>query len=86
MSLTLSSGNSLENLVGTSFADTLFGNSLNNSLYGAGGADRLEGREGDDLLVAGLPQVVLLDFDSAFNAARGDYSYSVAERNEIQGA
>ncbi len=84
MSLTLSSGNSLENLVGTSFADTLFGNSLNNSLYGAGGADRLEGREGDDLLVAGLPQVVLLDFDSAFNAARGDYSYSVAERNEIQ--
>ncbi len=84
LSLTLSSGSGIENLIGTSFDDVLLGNSLDNSIYGAAGADRLEGREGNDLLVAGLPQVVLLDFDSAFNAARGDYNYTVAERNEIQ--
>ncbi len=84
LTLQFSSPLAIRNVVGTSYNDTIYGNSLNNALYGAAGSDLLDGREGDDLLVADLPAVVLLDFDSAFNASRGDYDYSVAERNAIQ--
>ncbi len=84
LSLSLSSGRAIENVVGSSFNDTIFGNSQDNVLYGAAGVDRLEGRAGNDRLIADLPSVVLLDFDSAFNAARGDYNYTTDERNAIQ--
>ena len=84
LTLKLASGDSIENVVGTSFNDTILGNSLNNAIYGAAGSDTLNGRAGNDTLFAGLPAVVLLDFDSGYNAARGDYNYSVAERNTIQ--
>lgn len=84
LSLTLSAGDSIENVLGSSFDDTIIGNARDNALFGGAGADRLEGRAGNDRLVADLPAVVLLDFDSAYNMARGDYNYSVAERNLIQ--
>jgi Ca2+-binding RTX toxin-like protein len=83
MTLTLTSGLSIENVVGTSFNDRILGNNLNNSLFGAGGRDVLDGRGGDDYLVADLPQIVLLDFDSAFRAERGDYDYNADERAAI---
>ncbi len=84
MTITLGAADSIENVVGTSFDDVLLGNARDNTLYGAAGIDRLDGRAGNDKLVADLPSVVLLDFDSAFSAARGDYNYSTAERNAIQ--
>jgi Ca2+-binding RTX toxin-like protein/Tol biopolymer transport system component len=84
LSLTLASPTLVANVVGTSFDDVILGNSLDNAIYGGAGSDYLDGRSGNDSLVADLPSIVFLDFDSAFNAERGDYSYSVEERNEIQ--
>ncbi len=82
--LTFASGDSIENVLGSSYDDIILGNSLDNALYGGAGADRLGGRDGNDRLVADLPAVVLLDFDSAYSEARGDYNYSPDERNLIQ--
>jgi parallel beta-helix repeat protein len=73
----------IHNVVGTSFDDHILGNANDNVIYGAAGRDVLEGRGGSDRLVADLPQVVLLDFDSAFRAERGDYEYSAEQRQEI---
>ncbi|MCU0708140.1 MAG: pre-peptidase C-terminal domain-containing protein, partial [Pirellula sp.] len=84
MTLTLGAVDSIENVLGSSFDDTIRGNARDNTLFGNAGADLLEGRSGNDRLVADLPVVVLLDFDSAYNAARGDYNYSSAERTIIQ--
>ena len=80
----MTSGDSIENVVGTSFNDTIYGNSRDNALFGAAGSDVLDGRGGSDQLVADLPAVVLLDFDTAYDASRGDYNYSTTERNAIQ--
>jgi Ca2+-binding RTX toxin-like protein len=44
---------SLENVVGTPYADTIRGNARFNSLTGSGGNDVLEGRGGDDVLNGG---------------------------------
>lgn len=44
---------SIENLVGSAFADALTGNSLANTLEGGGGADNLNGGGGDDTLLGG---------------------------------
>ncbi|WP_439889384.1 DUF5801 repeats-in-toxin domain-containing protein [Pseudomonas sp. MBLB4123] len=46
--------NSIENLVGSSFADTLTGNGSVNYLFGGAGNDTLLGNGGDDFLVGGL--------------------------------
>lgn len=43
----------IENAIGTSFADTLTGNSGNNYLYGGTGNDQLFGGSGDDTLSGG---------------------------------
>lgn len=51
--LTLASGNSIENLVGTNLADTLLGNDLVNVITANGGNDILEGFAGNDTLVGG---------------------------------
>ncbi len=40
-----------ENVVGSSYTDTITGNDANNILYGGGGADSLSGGAGDDILV-----------------------------------
>jgi hypothetical protein len=80
----LSNGSVIENVIGTSFSDILRGNSLDNAIYGAAGSDLLDGRGGSDRLTAGLPAVVLLDFDSAYDPLRGDFNYSPSERNTIQ--
>ena len=45
---------SIENLVGSAFADTLTGNSVANQLFGFGGNDNLSGGAGDDIMDGGL--------------------------------
>lgn len=45
---------SIENVTGSSLADTIFGDDANNILRGEGGDDYLIGRDGDDTLVGGL--------------------------------
>lgn len=44
---------SVENAIGSDFADTLSGNRLDNALYGGNGDDTLRGRTGNDLLSGG---------------------------------
>lgn len=44
---------SIENLLGSSYADTVFGNSAANTLNGGGGADILDGGAGNDTLIGG---------------------------------
>lgn len=48
LTLTLSAGNTMENVIGGSLADTLTGNALANTLTGGGGNDTLTGSAGDD--------------------------------------
>ncbi len=84
LTLTLGTADAIENVLGSSFDDTIRGNLRDNALFGAAGADLLEGRAGNDRLVGELPAVVLLDFDSAYNASRGDYNYSTSERSLIE--
>lgn len=83
LTLTLSDAAGLENVVGTGYADTVWGNARDNHLTGAGGADRLDGRAGNDTLTAGYPQVVLLDFDTATRPLAGDHIYTLAERAAV---
>ena len=75
---------SVENVVGTAFADTLEGSLADNrlvggegddDLYGRGGADTLDGGAGDDTLTGGQGADVLLGgagSDTADYAASGD--------------
>ena len=84
LSLKLSSDVGLENVIGTAFADVMYGNEQDNYLMGAGGRDLLEGRGGNDVLLAGWTRWVYLDFDSATNA--GEHIYTAAERDAIQQA
>lgn len=58
---------SIENLIGSAFADTLTGDDRNNSLVGADGDDLLDGGDGDDFLDGGADN----DTASYANAADG---------------
>ncbi len=84
MTLTLGAADAIENVIGTSYDDIILGNSRDNQIFGGAGADTLNGRSGNDRLTADLPVVVLLDFDSAYRADRGDYNYSAQERMAIE--
>ncbi|MEI8318970.1 MAG: hypothetical protein WCH79_13585, partial [Planctomycetia bacterium] len=50
LTLKLSSVTGIENVIGTALADTLLGNSRDNTFSGLAGADTLVGRAGDDTL------------------------------------
>ncbi len=84
LTLALSGGMGLENVVGTSFGDRLLGNARDNVLIGAGGTDFVDGGAGSDIVQGGITQVVYLDFDSATNLLEDEVEYTVDERNEIQ--
>ena len=71
----LSDGMGIENVVGTGYADRLFGNARPNAIHGAGGADYIDGRDGNDNLYGGLTQVVFLDFATGTELPRGDFDY-----------
>ena len=53
LSLTLSDANGFDNVQGTAYADTIYGNSGGNSLMGNGGNDEIYGRGGNDTLDGG---------------------------------
>src|SRR5262249_53926978 len=71
-----------ENVIGTSYADKITGNTAPNILDGGGGDDTLDGGPGNDLVQGAVPQTVYLDFDSA--TTPGEHVYKVDERNAIQ--
>jgi Ca2+-binding RTX toxin-like protein len=48
LTLTLSAGNTIENVTGGALADTVTGNTLNNAIEGGGGNDTLSGGTGND--------------------------------------
>ena len=56
-------GNSIENLVGTRFADDLTGDAQANLLNGGRSNDRLDGGEGNDRLIGGTQNDVLIGGD-----------------------
>jgi Ca2+-binding RTX toxin-like protein len=63
----LSSGGSIENLVGGVAADVLKGNVLNNTLIGNKGNDLLDGQGGSDILAGGLGDDIYV-MTAAFSA------------------
>jgi Ca2+-binding RTX toxin-like protein len=83
LTLTLSDGQGVENVVGTGYGDRILANDRDNWLYGGGGADYLDGRGGDDTIQGDVAQVVLLDFDSATSPASGDHVYTADERAAV---
>lgn len=72
---------SIENLIGSNFADVLIGNSSKNSLTGNAGDDHLDGAAGDDVLVGGLSGDLLIGgtghdilvYDSVLDSTSKDY-------------
>ena len=81
----------IENIVGTPFADTIFGNARSNYI---GGADFDEAFSGPVAAPRGVTQWVFLDFDSRSNSGVldtltglpdiGEHDYTVAERELIR--
>lgn len=61
--VTVNFGTQIENLVGSSYADKLYGNELDNTISGGGGNDYLEGRAGNDTLTGGAGNDILLGGD-----------------------
>ena len=53
LTLTLSSGTTIENVIGGALGDTITGNSLANVLAGGGGNDNLNGGAGNNILIGG---------------------------------
>ncbi|MBI1324419.1 hypothetical protein GC170_14715 [bacterium] len=64
LSITLSSGLGIENVIGTDKADTILGNLRNNDLRGT---DLLDDRMGPGVAWNGRTQIVVLDFDTFTN-------------------
>jgi Ca2+-binding RTX toxin-like protein len=88
LTLTLSSDTSIEHVIGTSFADTVSGNSRDNQLVGA---DILDDRVTSTLPWDGRTQVVYLDFDFSTGVdedgdPRTEHLYTQAERDAIHAA
>ena len=76
--ITLSDGQGMENVIGTPFADVIYGNSRNNVITGA---QYSEGFTGPVAGSRSLTQWVLLDFDTATET--GEHEYTTAERLAI---
>lgn len=81
-------GTTIENAIGTQFADTIYGNAAENELFGRSGADTLYGLAGNDTLLGGAGSNVLdggADNDMAiFEFARSSAS-SVSGSSVTQG-
>jgi len=67
---------SIENLIGSGFADTLRGNAGNNSLSGGNGDDRLLGGAGNDTLIGGA------GYDRMYGGT-GDDTYTVSDATDF---
>jgi Ca2+-binding RTX toxin-like protein len=51
--VTVNFGTTIEQLIGSSYADSLYGNEANNTVDGGAGNDSIEGWDGNDLLLGG---------------------------------
>src|SRR5262249_59920457 len=60
LTLTLSAGNTIENVIGGALNDTLVGNAVNNALTGGSGNDTLDGGLGGDILTGGAGDDLLI--------------------------
>ena len=69
---------SIENVVGSPFADTLIGNAVANRLVGAGGDDKLLGGGGDDLLEGGAGNDLMVGGAGADTFAGGSGTDTVS--------
>ncbi|MBM4077046.1 MAG: calcium-binding protein, partial [Planctomycetes bacterium] len=69
-SIVLTSGSSVENIMGGARSDTLTGNGLNNSLSGGAGNDTINGGSGNDNLTGGSG-------DDQLNGGLGDDTYTL---------
>ena len=67
LTLTLSAGNTIENVTGGALGDTLTGNALNNSLSGGAGNDTLDGGAGTDALDGGAGTDVAINGEVLIN-------------------
>jgi Ca2+-binding RTX toxin-like protein len=67
LTLTLSSGATIENVIGGALGDTITGNALNNSLSGGAGNDTLNGGAGTDTLDGGAGTDVALNGEVLIN-------------------
>ena len=73
---------SIENIVGSPFADTLIGNAAANRLVGAGGDDKLLGGGGDDVLDGGAGNDVMVGGAGADTFAGGPGTDTVSYARE----
>jgi Ca2+-binding RTX toxin-like protein len=67
LTLTLSSGNSIENVIGGALGDSITGNALDNSLSGGAGNDTLVGGAGTDTLDGGAGTDVAINGEVLLN-------------------
>ena len=72
---------SIENIVGSSFADTITGNAANNNLRGGQGDDRLDGGTGNDIIDGGTG----ID-TAAFTSAIGAVTVNLTSGTAVGGA
>lgn len=82
LEMNLRNGDAIEDVFGTSLADTIFGNARSNLLAGLGGNDLIVGRNGDeDILLGGPDDDVLIGdgFSSLGVPLTGDQWDNVAE-------
>ena len=79
--LTMTISGDVENVIGSDFAASITGNSLNNWLVGQGGIDSIYGGAGADRIVVGRRRTAYLDFD--FATERGEHLYTTDQRDEI---
>ena len=75
---------SIENVIGSNFADTLIGTSGVNRLEGGEGADTLSGRAGADVLIGGNG-VDTATFDTSAAAVRVDLLMGIGTGGDAQG-
>ncbi|MCR6502427.1 calcium-binding protein [Shinella sp. CPCC 101442] len=74
---------SIENLTGSSYADTLTGNSANNVLNGGAGADKLAGGAGNDTYIVDNTGDVVTEGSSAgTDTVKASVSYTLASNVE----
>lgn len=79
-------GANIENGIGSSFADTMYGNALGNTLYGRAGADLIHGNEGNDAIYGGVGLVDPADGnDTIYGGGGGDYLVGNAGNDLIFG-
>ncbi|MCW5736589.1 MAG: FG-GAP repeat protein [Enhydrobacter sp.] len=76
-------GTTIENAIGSNFADTLIGNDLANTLDGGGGVDRLDGGRGDDTyLVDTSSDLVIEFFDRGIDTVRSTTQFTLSDNVE----